>query len=129
MDDREGDDLDESDLDEIPSPPVETAERLASLTRVEASDVFGLVILAQVGGPTSREADRLANVIAVHVPSENRQRPTEQPAGPSGWEAARAGDNSVMPSRLSWGRYRASVRSHRLGADVRSVSVGKGEAE
>ncbi|MFE1027134.1 DUF6417 family protein [Streptomyces sp. NPDC058818] len=72
MDDYERIDLDESDLCEILSTPVETAERLALLTREEASDVLGLVTLSQEGGPPmSLEADRLAKAIAVRIPSEN----------------------------------------------------------
>ncbi|WP_395570305.1 DUF6417 family protein [Streptomyces sp. BK79] len=71
MDDYERDYLDESDLSEILSTPAETAERLALLTREEASDVLGLVTLSQEGGPMSREADRLAKAIAVRIPSEN----------------------------------------------------------
>ncbi|MFV0138242.1 DUF6417 family protein [Streptomyces sp. HMX87] len=71
MDDYERIDLDESDLHEILSTPVEATEHLVLLAREEASDVLGLVTLSQEGGPMSREADRLAKAIAVRIPSEN----------------------------------------------------------
>ncbi|MEV7863706.1 DUF6417 family protein [Streptomyces sp. INA 01156] len=72
MDDYEHIDLDESDLDEILSAPMETAERLALLTLEEAYDVLRLLVtVSQEGGPMSRDADRLAKAIAVRIPSEN----------------------------------------------------------
>ncbi|GJF24793.1 DUF6417 family protein [Streptomyces sp. HO565] len=72
MDDYEHIDLDESDLAEILSRPMETAEHLALLTLEEAYDVLHLVVtVAQEDGPLSREADRLAKAIAVRIPSEN----------------------------------------------------------
>lgn len=72
MDDYEHIDLDESNLDEILSAPMETAERLALLTLEEAYDVLRLLVtVSQEGGPMSRDADRLAKAIAVRIPSEN----------------------------------------------------------
>ncbi|MFJ7770985.1 DUF6417 family protein [Streptomyces sp. NPDC097107] len=72
MDDYERTDLDGSDLCEIRTTPVETAERLALLTREEAFEALGLATLSQEGGPPmSLEADRLAKAIAVRIPSEN----------------------------------------------------------
>ncbi|MFF7859400.1 DUF6417 family protein [Streptomyces sp. NPDC007904] len=72
MDDYEHIDLDASDLDDLLSAPVETAERLALLTLEEAYDVLRLLVcVSQEGGPLSREADRLAKAIAVRIPSEN----------------------------------------------------------
>ncbi|MER7720760.1 DUF6417 family protein [Streptomyces flaveolus] len=72
MDDYDHIDLDERDLAEILSRPMETAEHLALLTLEEAYDVLRLVVtVAQEDGPLSREADRLAKAIAVRIPSEN----------------------------------------------------------
>ncbi|MFJ3213663.1 DUF6417 family protein [Streptomyces flaveolus] len=72
MDDYEPLGLDGSDLDEILSMPMETAERLALLTLEEAYDMLRLLVtVVQEGGPLSREADRLAKAIAVRIPSEN----------------------------------------------------------
>jgi BarA-like signal transduction histidine kinase len=72
MDDYDHIDLDESDLAEILSRPMETAERLALLTLEEAYDVLHLVVtVAQEDGPLSQEADWLAKAIAVRIPSEN----------------------------------------------------------
>jgi hypothetical protein len=72
MDDYERIDLDGSDLDEILSAPMETAERLALLTLDEAYDVLGLLgTVSQESEPLSREADRLARAIAARIPSEN----------------------------------------------------------
>jgi hypothetical protein len=72
MDDYDHIDLDESDLAEILSRPMETPEHLALLTLEEAYDVLRLVVtVAQEDGPLSREADRLAKAIAVRIPSEN----------------------------------------------------------
>jgi hypothetical protein len=72
MDDYEPLGLDGSDLDEILSMPMETAERLAQLTLEEAYDMLRLLVtVVQEGRPLSREADRLAKAIAVRIPSEN----------------------------------------------------------
>jgi hypothetical protein len=72
MDDYELLGLDGSDLDEILSMPVKTAECLALLTLEEAYDVLRLLVtVVQESGPLSREADRPAKAIAVRIPSEN----------------------------------------------------------
>ncbi|MGV9290994.1 DUF6417 family protein [Streptomyces sp. NPDC003719] len=72
MDDYEPFDFDGDDLDEVLSMPVVTADRLVLLALEEAYDLLRLLVtVTQEGGPLSREADRLAKVIAVRIPSEN----------------------------------------------------------
>ncbi|MFI6495551.1 DUF6417 family protein [Streptomyces sp. NPDC050564] len=64
---------DQFDIDEVDFAPVgDTVERLALLTLQEAHDLLSLLLtVAQDGGPSSPEADRLAREIAARIPSEN----------------------------------------------------------